>query len=270
MFDGLGQLPVRLFEARLTPLLLEQLPHHVPHPLPVPMAIDLDGVVDPPAPSVFGIACEVHPSDPEACPQTLEVRTELRGVDDHFRLAWLAEIAALMTEWIDSGMHLILFTIPFEDQVFAQRVIRHALLGVQSIQGTPLWAHPAAIQVGVLPFELPATQQCTSLGERTRWRTECIRPLEPIDPATGLPTWHIAGWDCLRLQHLPLHENGNRILNERAVVLCQTDRSPDLQSAGEATLKQVEVALQSILGFRGLAWPKAGQESGSASRISQI
>jgi hypothetical protein len=242
----------------------EGLAMHIPHPLAVPIALDTEGDVDPLPRLRLGIACEWRPAIRPKHPCLLEVRTQPQADSGSHRRAWLAEIASLVTEWVEAGTRLLVHTLPFEDRVFAQRITRHALLGVQSLQGAVIWAHPSAAAAGLLPFECPPTQIYKELGRRARWRMEAIRPLDPLDPVTGLPTWHLALSDCLRAQHLSPQVHAAKILEERARILCQTDRSPDLLSARQAALRQVEEALRAILGFEGLL----GLSSASERRVS--
>jgi len=262
--------PLHPQEGTLAPWIQEGLPMHVPHPLPVPIALDREGDFDPLPRLRLGIACEWCSAIPPKRPSLLEVRTQLQADSGPHRRAWLAEIASLVTEWIEAGTRLLVHTLPFEDRMFAQRVTRHALVGVQSLQGEVLWAHPSVVAAGLLPFACPPTQIYQELGRPARWRMEAIRPLDPLDPATGLPTWHRALSDCLRTQHLSPQAHAARVVEERARVLCQTDRFPDFASAREAALRQVEEALRAILCFEGLAGLSSPSEPQASDRASQI
>lgn len=262
--------PLHPIEGTMAPWTQEGLPLHIPHPMPVPIALDTEGEYDPLPRLRLRVACTWHPATPLETPQILEVRIQLREDLSAERRAWLAEIASRMTEWIEADTRLLIYALPFADHVVAQRVTRLALLGVQSLQGEPLWAHPSAVQAGLLPFEAPATQQRKTLGAPVRWRTEGIRPLDPLDPATGLPTWHIALSDCLRLQHLSRQEHATRVLHERALMLVQAGHHPDLATAERVANCQVEAALQTILGFEGLTYPRVGSESRLSNSATQI
>ncbi|WP_005034569.1 hypothetical protein [Holophaga foetida] len=227
----------------------EGLPQHVPHPLPTPVALDSEGEADPPPFTRLGLAARWHSKPPSSHPQLLEVRIQLRAWPDPPRSAWLAEIATLLTEWIETEGYLVAHTLPFEDHILGQRVTRHALLGLQSLQGNPLWAHPTAVAAGLLPFDFPPSQACRTLGAPIRWRAGGITPLSPIDPATGLPTWFIALSDCARFQKLPPKAHSDQVLRDRGSELFRQRHFPTPAAALTAAQTQLDEAIQTILGF---------------------
>ena len=246
---------VMTIDGTIQPFLSEGLPMQVPHPLPVPVAIDLEGNINP-APRVrLGVACIVQSSLKTGPPQLLEIRIELLDSGDPQRTAWLAEISSLLAEWIEDGPCLRFHTLPFQDQAFGQRIVRHALLGVETLQGDPLWAHPAAIQADLLPFDYPAGQERRRLGPTTQWRLETILNLAPIAASTGLPLWHHAAADCLRYQRLDHPERGQKILAECAANLVKSGQYPQAQAAYDHVRREYQDALRTILGFEGLPWP---------------
>jgi hypothetical protein len=223
----------------------------------VPVAIDLDGGLDPPPRVRLGLACSIHTLAATDLPQLLEVRIELRGREDPHRTAWLAEIASLVTEWLETGLCLRFYTLPFQDQAFAQRMVRHALLGVATLQGEPLWSHPSAVQADLLPFGFTEQQERRLLGPRTQWRLETVLNLNPLAASTGLPLWHHAAADCLRYLRLEHPERGQRILAECAANLVKSGQFVQPQAAYDHVLTEYRDALRKILGFEGLPWPAA-------------
>ena len=246
---------VSLLEGRLAPHVREAFPCDIPHPLPAPVAIDLDGNIDPRPRVRLGVACEVQPTIMTSEPQLLEVRIELRGAEDPHRAAWLAEIAALVTEWLESSPCLRFYTVPFRDEVFSTRIIRHALIGVQSLQGDPLWAHASAVRAGLVPFDCPVSQRFRLLAEAIVRPSQGALTLQRLDPSTGLPMWHRALHDELKPFGLPPMARGQRVLEQRTMALVGLGRHQDQDAALKAVQSEMEEALKGILGFKGLTWP---------------
>jgi hypothetical protein len=197
----------------------------------------------------------------------LEVRIELRGSEDPFRAAWLAEIASLVTEWIESSPCLRFCTVPFRDEVFSTQIIRHALIGVESLQGDPLWAHASAVRAGLVPFQCPDHQRYCSLAEGVVRGNQGTLTFQRLDPSTGLPMWHRALFDELKLLRLSPLARAQRVLDERAKALVEMGRYQDQATALSDVQCEIEEALKAILGFKGLAWPQEARLGRGAGQV---
>ena len=258
---------VPLLEGLLVPHFRETFLCHIPHPLPVPVAIDLDGNIDPPPRVWLGMACELRPTAGTRQPQLLEVRVELRNSEDPFRAAWPAEIASLVTEWIESSPCLRFCTVPFRDEVFSTQIIRHALIGVESLQGDSLWAHTSAVRAGLVPFECPDHQRHRSLAEGVVRGGPGTLTFQRLDPSTGLPMWHRALFEELKPLGLSPMARAQRVLEERAMALVEMGRFQDLDTALSYVQHEIEEALKAILGFKGLAWPQEARLGRGAGQV---
>lgn len=244
-------------EATPLPWIQEGFPAHVPHPLPTPFAVDLSGVCDPEPRCRMGIAWQLDRSE-DTPPARVEVRIDFREGWDTLRAAWLAEIADLVTGWIEDGEKVRWHTLSFRDPATRDGA-RHLLLGVESLAGEGLWAHPSAAQAGLLPFPVPPSQQATILGEPPPpWATGPVA-LDRNDPRSGLPRWHPLLAECVEAKTPECAQRGLRILELRAAHLARSGPRPSPAQALRRAAEEVETALRIILGVEHLSWPAKGR-----------
>ena len=262
----------QFMEATLQPCWEEGFPRHHVHRLPTPVVVEPKGQVgadhEPQMAVVLHLVRHTvllpllkdfmgmkEPSPPESLYLAMPIGTPLLPQ----RTRVLQEASGIFLDLAEDETTIVLVAISHRRLINKTMVIRHAPVALFSLEGKPIWIHPAGPNYGLIRSSFPEGQRQRLLGPRRALRHDLERFSE-MDDATGLPAMYAYAKQCLKAAKEdcegedPIYA---AVLDFQSQSLVRKSIATDAEEALKMATQQFLTGFESFFGMGGM-FPKPG------------
>lgn len=175
------------------------------------------------------------------------------------RTRLLQEASGIFMDLADEETRIVLIAISHRRMINKGLVIRHTPAAIVSLEGSPIWIHPAALNYGLISAAFPDQQRQRTLGPRRSARRE-PEWFNQMDDASGLPAMYVyAKQALLSAQEADEKEDPvyAAVLDFQAQSLIRQSIATDAEAALRLATQQFLTGFESFFGMGGLM-PKPG------------
>ncbi len=175
------------------------------------------------------------------------------------RTRLLEEASRIFLDLAQDESRVVLAAISHRRLINQCLVIRHAPVALFSLEGAPIWTHPAASNYGLMATAFSESQRHRILGPR-RALSRDSGLLNRMDEATGLPAMYAYARQCLKTAQ---EEGENEdpiyaaVLDFQAQSLIRHSLAADVDAALKVAAQEFMKGFETFFGMGGLL-PRPG------------